>query len=130
MKGAKFIHTNANTYNYITEINKLADQADSQHKRIAIIPSFPGYWISSKTPNPLKVDWANHYEAQGLLLDSLCRSMNDNKTDLWILVDKFETKSFSQGLISLKSEYGSVDYVRQNGNRILQGEYVDVYELK
>jgi hypothetical protein len=130
MKGARFIHTNANTYNYITEINKLSGQADSLHKRIAIIPSFPGYWISSKMSNPIKVDWANHYEAQGLLLDSLCSSMNANKTNLWILVDKHETKLFSQGLILLKPEYGSVDYVKQNGNRIVQGEYVDVYELK
>ncbi|OGG07845.1 hypothetical protein A2777_03215 [Candidatus Gottesmanbacteria bacterium RIFCSPHIGHO2_01_FULL_40_15] len=129
LKSGKYIKTNANTYDFLLDLNNAIKKVGI--KKYAIIPDLAVYWISSTAINPLPIDWVqgqeiiNTYEKSRIL-----NTLQSFKKYGVIIVQKYSAGSIATKVEPLPNTdvYELVSFVRNNFKLIGETKYFYLYQ--
>lgn len=138
LPGGRFLLTNANTYDFLNDLSRAADQAQCGGKTYAILPDCAGYWVKATQGNPLCVDWAQSIELSNqLLVARVVRDLDLSRDSNVVFVQKYEAESLRNGMQALGSNeqhggpyprYPISEYVRQRYRKIGETDFFDIYQ--
>ncbi len=130
LPGGRLIYTNPNTYDFLVDLNNAADTVSAKNKTYAIIPDVPGYWVQSRQPNPLLVDWPQPVElGNQYLIDRVIEDLAAKRGEVIVIVQKVHAFYLPDGFVPLdEDQYPVVQYVRTHFEKTHETEFFELYE--
>ena len=126
--GAKFIRTNANTLEYLEDLQVAIGRVYG--KRYIILPDTAGYWVKSGQLNPISIDWPLSIElANNRLVHRVERDLGQQKGEAAILLEKVAVEDLAAGFHPLLAEhYPILPYVHENFRKVDETKFFDILE--
>ena len=130
LAGGRLIYTNPNTYDFLIDLNDLADEVSARNKKFAVIPDVPGYWVQSRQTNPLPIDWPQPVELSNrYLIDRVTDDLEAQRGEVTIIVQKAHAFYLADGFVPLdEDQYPVVQYVRSHFTKTSETEFFELYE--
>ena len=130
LPGGRLIYTNANTYDFLVDLNDATGEISSRNMTYAIVPDVPGYWVQSRQMNPLPVDWPQPVElGSQQLVDRVKRDLEAERGEVVVIVQKVHAFYLADGFVPLdEDQYAVVRYVRENFEKADETEFFELYE--
>jgi hypothetical protein len=132
LPGGKNIFTNANTFDFINDLNHAVALVAKENKEYAILPNAAAYWVQSPQENPLPVIWPHEkYELkQPELMKRLIEALETKRTNIVLIVQKVSAAKLAEGFFPLEdSDYHEVlSYIRTHFTKIQETSYFELYK--
>ena len=126
------VHTNSVTYSYYAEINRIYNSLEDSKDHFVMIPNNAIIYPVIKSKNPFPIDWFQYPEYAGSesqLISGINRALNSQ--NIYILVDKYDTKKMAFKLIKKQypdDTYGYMDHMLEKCRKIsIDSYFFDVY---
>jgi len=130
LPGGKHIKTNPNTFEFMRDLKDAVEFVAAEHKRYAILPDVPAYWVKAAQQNPLPAVWPHAEElSTPALMDRFVSNMETSRADTIFIVQKVETKDLARGFAPLPGNdyYHVVRYARSHFIKIHETNYFELY---
>jgi hypothetical protein len=129
LPGAEGIRTDRNTYAVLSDLRNITSNLESQGKKYCIVPDFAAFWIRSEQRNILPCDWPQNVElGSDNLVKRVENVLQDEKGDVVVIVEKYETSKLGIGLIPVSGSYKIVEYVENSFSVFSTSDYFLLYE--
>jgi len=132
LPGGKYIYTNANTFDFINDLNHAVALAAKENKEYAILPNAAAYWVQSPQENPLPVIWPHEkYELkQPEIMKRMIEALESKRTNIVLIVQKVSAAKLAEGFFPLEdSDYHEVlSYIRTHFTKIQETSYFELYK--
>ena len=131
LRGGNYIKTNVNTYEFLADLRKAVDLAVNNGSAYTIIPDNAGYWVKSRQPNPISIDWVQGTELNNpLLLDRIVADLESRRGDLIIITQKVRASTLALGFDPLPetNHYAIVVYVRSHFKKFAETRFFELYK--
>ena len=130
MPGANRIYTNANTFAFLTDLNRAIELVRAQDKESAILPDLAAYWVQAKQKNPLPAVWPQAEELSSKVLTTrFTEAMEARRNKTIFIVQKVEAKDLASGFVALPNSnyYEVVRYARTHFTKAQETDYFELY---
>jgi hypothetical protein len=126
--GAKFIRTNARTYEYLRDLQVAI--AKVRAKKYMILPDMAAYWVNAGQLNPICIDWPYYVElSRDELVSRVERDLERQKGKSVILLEKVDNECLANGFCTLRSQdYPILRYVHENFRKVDATKFFDILE--
>jgi hypothetical protein len=126
--GAKSIQTNANTLEYLEDLQVAIGKVHG--KRYTILPDTAGYWVKAGQLNPISIDWPNWTElGNDKLLHRAERDLGQEKGRLTILMEKVAVEDLATEFHPLlEKHYPILPYVHEHFQKVDETKFFDILE--
>lgn len=130
LAGGRLIYTNPNTYDFLIDLNDIANEISARNRKYAIIPDAPGYWVQSRQTNPLPVDWPQPVElGNRYLIDRVTNDLEAERGEVTVIVQKVHAFYLADGFVPLdEDQYPVVQYVRSHFTKTSETDFFELYE--
>jgi len=127
--GASKIKTNELNQLAFLELTQLSEKYQDS---LAIVPDYAAFWVTSKFPNPLNIDWPNQGETQSpYFQEVILKHLLSQKGKITIAVQKYRASELQLGKNALEDEeiqFPIVQMVEENFIRIGETEFFYLYQ--
>jgi hypothetical protein len=128
LPGGKLIYTDANTYDFMSDLKGAVELAQANDKQYAILPDVAAYWVKTKQKNSLPAAWPlNETLNKPLLMRRFIEAMEKGRGSTVFIVQKFQASTLAIGFIPLKDNEVA-QYVRTHFKKSRETNYFELYE--
>ena len=108
------VRTNANTFSYLQEVDKLYQELGFPYGRFVVLPNAAIIYPIIDTPNPLPVDWMQGPEfigSEDILAERIRAAVTGR--EIFFLIDKFDSKLMADSLFPAKYPEDVYPYMKE-----------------
>jgi hypothetical protein len=132
LPGGKQIYTNANTYEFMSDLGVAVRAVQASQKQYAILPDVAAYWVKAAQQNPLPDVWPLTWEelSEPKLLHRFIEAMEQKRSNTIFIVQKVEAPTLASGFTTLPDTYfyEVVRYARTHFTKVGETSYFELYK--